>query len=282
MAMMERTLRQARIGAARRREATGEASTGRMVVAASADLAASMLGVALLLLAIVLVFRGPAPGEATTPERTPGAAEIAELFRHAAGRPLGAGEMSELMRRRVETPPRAASIDVTAEGLTLRASGGSAFNVPASQAPRRLQSFLASLAHGEPALVFVFDHALYGVVREAIDADGRPWTEFSPPEALRTPGGLDQGWSDAFLALVDEANNTQAFRAGLQELLQQPDAAEGAPETAAGDPPPPPEPLLDRLANAVTWFFALLALLIAAAIVASVERRRLRRLLNRS
>ncbi|MEL6337759.1 MAG: hypothetical protein AAFQ88_14115 [Pseudomonadota bacterium] len=243
---------------------------------ATADLAASMLAIGIMLLAIVLAHRittTPAEPQAEVSETRTVPVEAASALNLAVGAPLSAELSLRAMRLRAADPPLMPVLDVLGGGQGLRAGApGRAIaplQGPAEEATRR---FLASLPPGDPVVLFVFDHADYAPVRRAVNATGRDWVEFSPPEALRSGDGSD--WTGAFDDLERAAESSEArFRGAFTDLLKQ-QASEEAEETAEEESLTRP----DLLARLTRWFeriLAAIALIGVTWVTLSHERRRI-------
>ena len=254
--------------------APGEADGERLILTTSGDLAASMLGVALLLLAIVLPFRDSA--EPTRPE---GRTEIRELFLAVSGKPVSGGQTVEALRKRLLSPIPIPVIDVMPGRLRLEAPGQRGREVGAGAARRALDRFLRRLPPGAPVTLYVFDHGLYDEVRLAIEASDREWREVTPPEALRT--GMQEGtggdWSGGFRSLGAVAGDAERFGPALARHLAG-EGREGGRGGGGGDGGVEPTDLVERLLHWWRVFVATVLLAVALILVALVERRRLRRL----
>ncbi|MGJ0508147.1 MAG: hypothetical protein ACR652_13680 [Methylocystis sp.] len=176
---------------------------------ALADMSANIFAALALLLIGALAIGG---GE------TDGAAENVE--RHA----LGGEEMVDLLYGRRD-PGGESIIDVFEDRAEIFGQPGRA-----SIAPPDPQAIAAALPPGRAVAVFVFAHGAYRAAFQGLKARGVPWREISVPLALRDESG--DGWSSAFLALVERAPSREDFRIGLARLLT------GGAARGAGAAPP--------------------------------------------
>lgn len=171
---------------------------------------------------------------------------------------------------------RGTSVDLFASGLALSAGAPSAphlLNAGASETAlaNALKSALG--AQSPPVRLYVFSNDHYATAAKVLAQSGFAWREISVPRALRRHDG--DGWRPSFQALLREAGNFSAFRAGLARILQAGDArsamsrerAMGSAEQARA------EDLIVRFWRFLHALVNIIALLSAGAIVFLIERR---------
>lgn len=254
----------------RRAKPAGEAPNAGLILISSADLAASMLGVALLLLIVVLLFRQEAP-PATGPQTE---AEITDLFVIVSGRPLQGDEATEVLRQRLANPLWYPVVDVMPEAVRIAGPGIPERLLDVGSAPQALRRFFRQIPGDRPVILYVFDHGLYPEVRAALDTARHDWIELSPPEALRQADGTGgSDWSDAFRDMERPAQTPGRFRTALRAHLEDPNRGFKTRSDSQDR-----VSLLDRIVAALRLIIAILAFLLSGLAIFLVERRRLKRL----
>jgi hypothetical protein len=233
----------------------------RLDATALADLGANVFAALLLVLLILIA---ASARDAAAPVTA--AVEAADLGARPR-RPLRPAELVDALYAR---RPGAEGLDVDL------LDAGPRLPSPAP-GPGGLAEALAALPPGAPVRVFVFSHRAYEATARALERSGRSWEELSVPRALRAATG--DGWSPAFLALIDRARTRETFRDGLARLLAEAPgpitpgpvapgpAASGGSAAAAGS-----AALLERLSRWLAAFLAVAAPMAGLGAVLAVER----------
>ncbi|HUZ66901.1 MAG TPA: hypothetical protein VMU56_04470 [Beijerinckiaceae bacterium] len=170
---------------------------------------------------------------------------------------------------------RGTSVDLFASGLALSAGAPSASGILTGGSEADLANALNSAlgAQAGPVRLYVFSNKHYAATAKVLAQAGFAWREISVPRALRRHDG--DGWRPSFRALLREAGNFSAFRAGLARILQAGDArsaksrerAMGSAEQARA------EVLIVRFWRFLHALVNIIALLSAGGIVFLIERR---------
>ncbi|MEM8837990.1 MAG: hypothetical protein AAGE89_07845 [Pseudomonadota bacterium] len=216
---------------------------GQMIVLA--DIAASTLGIALLLLTIVYAGFGTRTVEPTTRERLE-SQDIAQAFKPVTAAPLSANTMIQHLHGRSRASPDGTrSIEVFADRIELRLTGingaveAIVLQRDASDFGSRLNAALSDAAWREkPVPLFLFSNQLFNVVYDAVAQRGIEIAILNIPRALvgRDSSG-NTGWSRSFSVILKKDQPVEAFTNDLASLLagEEPATQPRQANTGAGE-----------------------------------------------
>lgn len=129
-------------------------------------------------------------------------ADPALLLQVRPVQPIGGADAVELLRLRL-LPGRSGDLDLGPEGPD---------------------------PSDEVRTLYILHPAAHPAVAAALKERGQDWRELTVPEALKT---AENGWHPDFLALAEVADDADAFRASLQDLLTDRARAGAMPESEA-------------------------------------------------